>query len=118
MNEKTAPHPLAAAKFPAHANVPWTFNQSESNPSLYQLLDASGCVIGFVFHGDRAATRAECEANVRLIAEAPELLKALKSFLRAPSLGSNRPGSLTIEVQDFNLSAARVAIAKVEGGAA
>lgn len=47
-----------------------------------------------------------------------ELLEALKSFLRAPSVGSNGPGSTTIVVQDFNLKAARAAIAKAEGGAA
>jgi hypothetical protein len=47
-----------------------------------------------------------------------DLVNALKSFLRAPSVGSNGPGSTTIVVQDFNLKAARAAIAKAEGGAA
>jgi hypothetical protein len=47
-----------------------------------------------------------------------DLVNALKSFLRAPSVGSNGPGSTTIVVQDFNLKAARDAIAKAEGGAA
>jgi len=47
-----------------------------------------------------------------LIAAAPELLAALEAFLRAPSVGSNGPGSSTIVVQDFNLRAAREAIAK------
>jgi len=51
------------------------------------------------------------EANTDMVA-------ALKSFLRAPSVGSNGPGSTTIVVQDFNLKAAREAIAKAEGGAA
>jgi hypothetical protein len=46
-----------------------------------------------------------------------DLVNALKSFLRAPSVGSNGPGSTTIVVQDFNLKAARAAIAKAEGGA-
>jgi hypothetical protein len=47
-----------------------------------------------------------------------DLLEALKAFLRAPSVGSSGPGSSTIVVQDFNLRAARAAIAKATGGAA
>lgn len=58
----------------------------------------------------------EGEANARLIAAAPELLDALESFLRAPSVGSGGPGSSTIVVQEFNLRAARAAIAKAKGG--
>ncbi len=57
----------------------------------------------------------EAEANAKLIATAPELLAALESFLRAPSIGSNGPGSSTIVVQDFNFRAARAAIAKAKG---
>lgn len=47
-----------------------------------------------------------------LHAAAPDLLAALEAFLRAPSSGSAGPGSITIEVQTFNLNAARAAIAK------
>jgi len=47
-----------------------------------------------------------------LFAAAPDLLAALESFLRAPSIGSSGPGSVVIEVQDFTLKAARAAIAK------
>lgn len=36
---------------------------------------------------------------------------ALQAFLRAPSIGSSGPGSVTIEVQTFNLKAARAALA-------
>jgi hypothetical protein len=43
-----------------------------------------------------------------------DLLAAVKAFLRAPSIGSSGPGSVTIEVQTFNLKAARAAIAKAE----
>lgn len=59
---------------------------------------------------------AHTEADARLIAAAPELLEALQAFLRAPHIGSGGPGSSTIVVQDFNLRAARAAIAKAEGG--
>jgi hypothetical protein len=55
---------------------------------------------------------AQSEANARLIAAAPELLEALESFLRAPSSGSAGMGSVNLVVQEFNLRAARVAIAK------
>ena len=48
---------------------------------------------------------------------APELLAALESFIRAPGVGSNGPGSSTIAVQEFNLLAARAAIAKAAGAA-
>ena len=43
-----------------------------------------------------------------------ELLEALESFLRAPSVGSAGPGSITIVVQEFNMRAAHAAIAKAE----
>ena len=57
----------------------------------------------------------ESKANAHLIAAAPELLDALRAFLRAPSVGSAGPGAVTIAVQDFNLRAARAAIAKATG---
>lgn len=40
--------------------------------------------------------------------------EALAAFLRAPSVGSDGPGSATIVVQDFNLRAARAALADLE----
>lgn len=73
-------------------------------------------------HGDRIA---DCDFGVegdeqraRLIAAAPDLLEALEAFLRAPSVGSSGPSSSTIVVQDFNLRAARAALAKAKGEAA
>ena len=56
----------------------------------------------------------ERDANARLIAAAPDMLEALESFMRAPSIGSDGPGSLTIRVMDFNMKAAGDAIAKAE----
>lgn len=53
-----------------------------------------------------------------ILSQRDELVEALAAFLRAPSVGSDKPGSSTIVVQDFNLRAARAAIAKVEVGAA
>lgn len=43
-----------------------------------------------------------------------DLVEALEAFLRAPSIGSNGPGSITIEVQKFNIDAARTALAKCQ----
>lgn len=60
-------------------------------------------------------TDLSAKANALLISSAPDLLEALKSFLRAPSIGSDGPGSHTIVIQDFNLRAARAAIAKATG---
>lgn len=60
---------------------------------------------------------AERRTLARQFAAAPEMLAALEAFLRAPSVGSSGPGSSTIVVQDFNLRAARAAIAKVTGSA-
>lgn len=57
----------------------------------------------------------ERDAHARLIAAAPELLAALHSFLRAPSIGSNGPGSATIVVQEYNIRAAERAISKATG---
>jgi len=55
------------------------------------------------------------EAVARLISAAPELLAVVEAFLRAPSAGSSGPGSVNITVQDFNMTAARAAIAKATG---
>lgn len=43
---------------------------------------------------------------VRKLNGFPQLVEALKSFLRAPSIGSSGPGSITIEVQSFNRKSA------------
>jgi hypothetical protein len=53
--------------------------------------------------------------DTHLISAAPDLLEALEAFLRAPSIGSDGPGSHTIVVQDFNIRAARAAITKATG---
>lgn len=63
------------------------------------------------FQGDR-------DENLRLIAAAPELLDALKSFLLAPSIGSNGPVSATIVVREYHLRAAWAAVQKATGGLA
>ena len=45
-----------------------------------------------------------------------DLPGALKSFLRAPSVGSRGPGTSTIVIQEFNRRAARAALAKAQKG--
>lgn len=52
----------------------------------------------------------------QLHAAAPRMRDALRAFLRAPSIGSSGPGSVTIEVTTFNLVAARAALRDVDGG--
>lgn len=46
------------------------------------------------------------------------LVAALEAFLRAPSIGSGGPGSVTLVVQDFNMRAARTALAIARGSKA
>lgn len=43
----------------------------------------------------------------------PKLVEQLAAFLRAPSVGSGAPGSLTIEVQSFNREAARALLRQI-----
>lgn len=57
----------------------------------------------------------EALANARLIAAAPLLLAACEAFLRAPTVCGGGNGSVTIEVQTYNLDAARAAIAAARG---
>lgn len=66
-------------------------------------------------HQNIRALKAEC-AQYR--SQRDELMASLQAFLRAPSIGSNGPGSSTIVVQDFNLRAASAVITKIQGGAA
>ena len=111
----------------------------------FVILSASGDVVGFFFEAEYAARARDsvnaCEGIhptvltswnmqgekirrllddsqqtvIELQKQRNELLDALRAFLRAPSVGSAGPGSVTIAVQDFNLRAARAAIAKVTG---
>lgn len=55
------------------------------------------------------------EDRDELLKQRDELLEALRAFLRAPSVGSAGPGSVTIAVQEFNLRAARAAISNATG---
>lgn len=91
-----------------HTPGPWEAVSWTVFPESY---GDSICTMGL--YAKRADS--EHEANARLIAAAPELLSVLEAFLRAPSAGSRGPGSVTLEVQSFNLDAARAAIAKATG---
>ena len=91
-----------------HTPGPWAFNGSANikgrvngNDELIALVAAMPCVGG---HDDLAAQRG-CDmenANIRLIAAAPDLLEALKGVLRVADRA-------TVE-----FDAARAAIAKAE----
>ena len=97
-----------------HTPGPWSVTEYENE--LLVTSEKSGAYVALC-DGISATidSSEELQANARLIAAAPDLLHALKSFLRAPSAGSNGPGSVTIVVQSFNFDAARAAIAKTEG---
>lgn len=54
---------------------PWTFKASESDTSVFQILDAAGRVIAFARRGTGSRAEAqEFEANAQLLSMAPELL--------------------------------------------
>ena len=109
-----------------HSPLPWSIVGSLVD-QLYYIGGANAiCDIhrsGYVENGDSRFHRTpkEDEANAEFIVKAvnchDELLAALKAFMRAPSIGSSGPGSVTIEVQSFNLKAAEAAIKAAEGGA-
>lgn len=106
-----------------HSPGPWAIGSEYSNQQD-ELEDADGRTIA-VFWTRSAPERAtarpqfkdvpQLKANLTLAKAAPELLEALESFLRAPSIGSNGPGSATIVVQEYNVRAAWAAIAKAKG---
>lgn len=50
-----------------------------------------------------AVETADAHLNNAALPTYSELLAALQAFMRAPSIGSNGPGSSTIVVQEFNL---------------
>lgn len=64
---------------------------------------------------EKDAVQKEATRRLRIALASTELLEALESFLRAPSVGSDGPGSSTIVVQEFNRRSARKAIAKARG---
>lgn len=95
----------------------WNYSGSRTVPTIRTAKDAIAqlCNLWRPEDNPHEMGVAEQEANARLIAAAPDMLAALKAFLRAPSIGSSGPGSVSIEVQTFNLNEARAAIAKAEG---
>lgn len=103
-----------------HTPGPW--RASDFQPYLFGAANGLGIdPLGFVYGpscGEQSEYGRRSLANARLVAAAPELLEALNAFLRAPSIGSEGPGSSTIVVQEFNLRAARAAVAKATGSAA
>jgi len=104
-----------------HTSGPWSCVHDNDWDGAH-VIDKSGRIVADCQGCDIPGTHGEvgtddAKANARLIAAAPELLAALEAFLRAPSIGSSGSGSSTIVVQDFNLRAARAAIAKAEGTA-
>jgi hypothetical protein len=86
-----------------------------TRPNALRLAEAIDPLTRYVL--DNLTCSAAADELRRLHALNQELLEALGSFLRAPSVGSNGPGSTTIVVQDFNFRAASAAMAKAKGAA-
>jgi len=67
-----------------HTPGPWSFKRCATDPTIFQLLDAMGRVIGHPRRGTgSSAEAAEFEANARLIAAAPDLYAALNELANA-----------------------------------
>lgn len=101
----------------AHTPGPWenidNMNETGDISILCGKVNAYGNYhVASISRGPVEHLTEEDKANARLIAAAPELLEALESFLRCPSVGSDGPGTSTLRVMDYNLKAARAAIAK------
>lgn len=90
---------------------PWK-QEGIDSPSI---IGEQGEYIAYV-HGHCIA---DASANVALIVRAVNshdaLVEALSSFLRAPSVGSDGPGTSTITIQEFNRRAARAALDAARG---
>ena len=70
----------------------------------YQHNDSSGLVPGFEYEQT-------CKIVTSLLAKLRELeAEAAESFLRAPSIGSDGPGSCTIVVQEYNIRRVKAAL--------
>jgi hypothetical protein len=104
-----------------HTSGPWVFVgeceplhcEDGSQFQIWEALQQGGRTIAAVVSNeDQSIGVTEGIANAKLLAAAPELLEALESFLRCPCIGSDGMGSTTLVAQDFNLMAARAAIAK------
>lgn len=91
--------------------VDWKFLRAYTpetvRPAHFEVLDNDGDLVATMLGNQESDA-----ATARLFAASPDLLDALQALLRAPSIGSSGPGSVTIEVQTFNLNAARDAVAR------
>lgn len=66
-------------------------------------LEERHAALGFKYIGTEDCLN---HTNVKL----QELVEAAESFLRAPSIGSDGPGSCTIVVQEYNIRRVKAAI--------
>lgn len=71
-----------SALIPDFSLPPWSFRVCDSDPTVYQVLDADGVVIAFPRRGTAGRSeRRMLEKNARLITAAPLMLKALGGML-------------------------------------
>lgn len=78
--------------------LPWVVEPVKKHGDGYDVMTGSG------FRDQIFRTRFKRDADYSTHAanSYPKLVEALSAFLRAPSMGSSGPGSITIEVQSFN----------------
>ena len=97
---------------------PWEADMTGEYYTKAGVIRHNGVVVCRMTPSCIAPNKEETQANAELIVTAvnahDDLVAALESFLRAPHIGSDGPGSSTIVVQEFNLKAARAALAKAK----
>ncbi len=117
----------ATSQFDGHTPGPWQIDTDTRDGARTLILDRDGLLVADSGAGsnpnDRAAARAECERNARLIAAAPELLRqrdALAEALREVTdryERLDRRHALPDSGPNGSIARARAALASIENGA-
>lgn len=95
-----------------HTPGPWTFDDKSGDAGGLVVWAANGDRVARVcWFGDQSETPWATEANARLIAAAPDLLRALRELCRTELFLGDHPQRLAA------FDAARAAVAKAAGSA-
>ena len=88
----------------SHTEGPWYRNVSAKYP-IYSGDPSNHKLIAYIItHGSSGTTPTEQEANYRLIAAAPELLKAVERLLKCPDLNLENMEEETIAATEYAMS--------------
>ena len=108
---------LEAPRLAQHTPGPWfidTAITADLEDHVCISAKLHGMLAQVVWRMEGAERTPTCEANARLIAEAPEMLKALRAIAAITTRADQDPEAMCAEIQGI----CRVALAKATGGAA